>query len=93
MKITTSYKFKLQLTPEQEIFLTNYFNRFAKAVNFFANKIPLVEKDQNDVYLLIKKEEDGTRGLKGVCTFCKGEYRTCKEHKPEGRGRNDRNKL
>lgn len=93
MKLTTSYKFKIISTPGQQIFLDSYFNRFAKVVSFFANKIPQIEKDQNDVYLLIKKDKDGTQGFNGVCTFCKNQYRVCKEHKLEGKGKNDRNKI
>jgi len=93
MKITTSYKFKIKPMPQHESFLGSYFDSFAKAVNFFANKIPQIEKDQNDVYPLIKKDKDGTRGFNEICTFCKKQYKTCKDHKPEGKGKNDRNKI
>lgn len=93
MRLTTSYKFKINPTLEQEFFLAAYFNRFAKAVNFFANKIPQIEKEQNYIYIFIKRDKDGVQGFNGICSFCKKQYKTCKNHKEEGKSKNDRNKM
>ncbi|MCL4387455.1 MAG: RNA-guided endonuclease TnpB family protein [Patescibacteria group bacterium] len=87
MQLTTSYKFKILPTREQELFLEDYFSRFAKAVNFVARKIPAIEKDQQEIYEFIKE------GLKGKCSYCSKSYQSCNNHKPEGKDRRDRNKI
>lgn len=60
MKLAT--KFKLLPTPEQKLFLSDYFSRFAKAVNFYAEKIVILRKE----YQWITKKEQ-TRGKCGMC--------------------------
>lgn len=93
IKLTTSYSFKLTPALSQEDFLKSYFNRFSKAVNFFAKKIQIVEKEQQNNYEFIKKDKNGNQGLNGKCSYCLKIYTSCKEHKPEGKSRNDRNKV
>jgi IS605 OrfB family transposase len=91
MQLTTSYKLKLNPNVSQETFLISYFNRFSKAVNFFANKIQEVEREQQAIYEFIKKKN--IQGLDGQCSYCKKAYYICSKHKLEGKNRNDRNKI
>ncbi len=93
MKLTTSYSFKFVPTLTQEDFLESYFSRFSKAVNFFAKKIQIVEEGQRNNYEFIKKDTGGSQGLNGKCSYCLKSYVSCKGHKPEGKNRNDRNKI
>lgn len=87
MELTTSYKFKLLPTEEQRNFLQDYFLRFGKAVNFAAKKYLLVEKSQQATYEFIKE------GIEGICSYCRNSYKSCSEHKPEGKNFRDRNKI
>lgn len=87
MKIIQSYKFKLLPTKNQEKFLNDYFYRFAKTVNFAVKKIPKVENIQKEKFEFIRE------GIKGKCSYCGKTYKICRQHKPEGKNRRDRNKI
>lgn len=87
MIITTSYKFKILPIDLQKEFLNDYFLRFARAVNFFIKKIPIIETIQSETYEFIKN------GLNGKCSYCGKKYKICENHKPEGKNQRDRNKL
>lgn len=63
MNLTKSYKFKLIVTPEQHIFLENYFLRYAKAVNFYIKIIQIIRRDYQ---WLTKKEQ-----IEGECNNCR----------------------
>lgn len=87
MIITRSYKFKILPTNQQKVFLEDYFSRFAKAVIFASKKILVIEKKFYEEYELIKN------GLDGICSYCKKRYKSCKNHRPEGKNKRDRNKI
>lgn len=87
MIITRSYRFKLLPSNEQKAFLEDYFSRFAKAVTFASKKTLVIEKIFNEKYELVKS------GINGSCSYCGKAYVDCKDHKPEGKNKRDRNKI